>query len=97
LKDYKRQIVWLDYFNSELKRTDGRRVPLDSAIKAPTLDELGEACRRLNLDPQPQAARFPRNTRRASGYVSIKKGGTKNKLIHSIAKELTIVRGQKPK
>jgi signal recognition particle subunit SRP19 len=97
LKDYERFVVWLDYFNSELKRSEGRRVPLSSAIRSPKLSELEQACTRLSLLPQPQVARYPRAVRRDSGYVSVKKEDAKQKIILRIARELSIVRGENPK
>ncbi|MDG6900030.1 MAG: hypothetical protein JRM88_05660 [Nitrososphaerota archaeon] len=93
MKEYDRYILWLDYFDSELKRREGRRVPLSSATRAPALSELGEACRRLNLQPQPQAARFPSRAAKESGYVSIAKAGPKQALLLKVAKELATVRG----
>jgi len=93
MKDYDRQVFWLDYFDSELKRREGRRVPLNSATRAPTLAELGEACRRLNLQPEPQAARFPSRPQKESGYVSVTKASHKQDHMLKIAKELSVVRG----
>ncbi len=94
MKDYERYVVWLDYFNSELKRNQGRRVPMSAATRAPKLEELTEACRRLNLQPSAQPASFPRNGRPDSGYVSVKKVKPKQALLARIAKELTVVRGR---
>lgn len=94
MKDYERYVVWLDYFNSELKRTQGRRVPLSAATKAPKLEELTEACRKLNLQPTSQGAAYPRSGRSGSGYVSVKKLKPKQALVARIAKELTVVRGR---
>ena len=93
MKDYDRYIFWLEYFDSELKRSEGRRVPLSSATRAPTLAELGEACRRLNLQPQVQAARYPSMGGRESGYVSVAKSPPKQSLFLKVAKELSTVRG----
>ena len=93
MKDYDRHIFWLDYFDSELKRTQGRRVPLSSATRAPTLQELAEACRRLNLQPQPQTATYPSIPSKESGYVSVIKANPKRGLLLRIAKELSVVRG----
>jgi len=97
LKAYERFVFWLEYFNSELKRRQGRRVPLNAAIRSPTLKELDEACRRLALDPKPQAATFPRSAKRSSGYVSVKKEGPKQKLLVKIARQLSVVRGAEQK
>ena len=85
--------MWLDYFNSEMKRSEGRRVPLNSATKAPTLEELGEACRRLNIQPSAQTARYPSSSSRESGYVSVNKIKPKRALMMRVAKELSVVRG----
>jgi signal recognition particle subunit SEC65 len=93
MKDYDRQVFWLDYFDSELKRSEGRRVPLSSATRAPSLQELSEACRRLNLQPEPQAARYPSLPSRDSGYVSVVKANPKHVLLLKIARELSTVRG----
>ena len=93
MKEYNRYIFWLDYFDSELKRARGRRVPLSSATRAPTLPELAEACRRLNLQPQPQAARYPSVPTKESGYVSVIKSSSKKEMLIRIAKELSVVRG----
>lgn len=93
MKDYDRYVFWVDYFDSELKRSEGRRVPLSSATKAPQLAELGEACRRLNLQPQPQAARYPSRPTRESGYVSVIKSTRKHDLLLRISRELSKVRG----
>lgn len=97
MKDYDRQVFWLDYFDSELKRSNGRRVPLSNATRAPTLAELGEACRRLNLQPQPQTARYPSVPAKLSGYVSVTKASPKHSLLLKIARELSVVRGMSQK
>jgi signal recognition particle subunit SEC65 len=93
MKDYDRQVFWLGYFDSEIKRSEGRRVPLSAATRAPTLQELDEACRRLNLQPQSQAARYPCLPTRESGYVSVVKSNPKHVLLLKIARELSTVRG----
>lgn len=97
MKDYDRFIVWADYFNSELRRNQGRRVPLSLATRGPTLAELEQACTRLNLLPQAQGGKYPNSVWKESGYVSIKKEKPKQALIIKIAKELSVVRGQAQK
>lgn len=97
MKEYDRFVIWLDYLDSERKRGEGRRVPLDSCVRSPTLDELLQACKRLNIEAQPQMAFHPRAARRQSGYVSIKKTGRKQDVIVAIARELSRIRGSQPK
>ena len=97
MKSYDRFVVWLDYLDSERKRAEGRRVPLNSCVRAPTLDEVVQACKRLNIDAQPQKAFHPRAARRQSGYVSIKKTERKQQVIMAIAREMSRIRGSQPK
>jgi signal recognition particle subunit SEC65 len=93
MKDYGRHVFWLEYFDSALKRSQGRRVPLSSATREPTLQELNDACRRLNLQPQPQAARYPSFPSKETGFVSVTKSSPKQALLLKIARELSVVRG----
>ena len=66
---------------------------MSSATRAPALPELGEACRRLNIQPQLQPARHPALPSKESGYVSVVKSNPKRVLLLKIAKELSVVRG----
>lgn len=97
MKDYDRYVIWLDYFDSERKRKGGRRVPLSSATRSPKVDELEEACKRLNLQPSAQGSKHPRSPLGESGYVSVRKSKPKQALIMRIAKELSAVRGMAQK
>jgi len=97
LKEYERVVVWLDYLDSEKKRSEGRRVPLNSCVRAPTLEEMVQACKKLNLDAQPEKAFHPKAARKQSGYVSVKKQGPKQQVIMAIAREMSRIRGSQPK
>jgi signal recognition particle subunit SRP19 len=96
LKDYKRYVLWIDYFNSTMSRENGRRVPLDKSVKDPTLQELGEATRRLGYRPEPASAKVPSRPTQQSGYVSIEKkaGVRKSTVITEVSKALSTVRGE---
>ena len=97
MKDYKRLVLWLDYFNSSFSRREGRRVALDHSVKDPKLEELAEAAKRLGYSPEPEQARFPTRMSIPSGYVSIekKKEVRKEKVIEDVSKVLSSVRGEK--
>lgn len=97
MKSYERQVIWLEYMDSERKRSQGRRVPMSSCVRSPTLDELTEACRRLGLEPEAQVARFPQDVSRLSGYVSVKKSQSlkKGATVLAAARELSRVRGER--
>jgi signal recognition particle subunit SRP19 len=97
LKDYKRRILWIDYFNSTLSREDGRRIPLNRSVKDPSLEELSEAAKRLGYSPEPVVAKFPMRMSIPSGYLSIEKkvNVTKSQVISEFAKTLSSVRGER--
>ncbi|MGI0091610.1 MAG: signal recognition particle subunit SRP19/SEC65 family protein [Nitrososphaerales archaeon] len=97
MKDYKRLILWIDYFNSTMSRENGRRIPLDKSVKDPTIDELTEAASRLGYQPEPSAAKHPSRMMTPSGYVSIEKksGAKKSQVISEVAKTMSLVRGEK--
>jgi len=97
MKDYKRIILWIDYFNSSLSRGDGRRVPLSRSVKDPKLDELVDASKRLGFSPDVQEARHPLRMMVKSGYVSVEKKGNlkKMQLIDQVSKTLSAVRGER--
>jgi signal recognition particle subunit SRP19 len=98
LKEYDHLIIWLDYFNSTLSRSEGRRVPLDKAVRAPTLDELCQAASLLGYTPKPFQARHPKRGYIQSGYIAIEKRAKKTKVIYELAEVLRRVRGgQQPK
>ena len=80
-----------------MSRENGRRIPLDRSVKDPTLEELGEAARRLGFKPEPMPARVPSRPVQQSGYVSIEKkaGMKKTQVISEVAKTLSMVRGEK--
>ncbi|MDG6999942.1 MAG: hypothetical protein JRN15_12600 [Nitrososphaerota archaeon] len=97
MKDYKRFVLWTDYFNSSLSRYKGRRVPLDRSVKDPTVEELAEAGRRLGFTPEVFSARHPKRTAASSGYVNVPKTGStkKSQIISDVAKHLSNVRGER--
>jgi len=94
LKDYDHLILWIDYFNKNLKRRHGRRVKRDQAVSDPTVQDLAEAARAAGLEFSDQEinseARFPRRSFVKSGYVMVakKEGTKKSQVIDSVAEKL---------
>ncbi|MGI0078306.1 MAG: signal recognition particle subunit SRP19/SEC65 family protein [Nitrososphaerales archaeon] len=97
MKDYKRHVLWLDYFNSSLSREQGRRIPLDRSVKDPKLGELLEATQRLGYEPEPETVKHPKRMWVPSGCVSVEKKAQVKKswVISEVAKVLSNVRGEK--
>ena len=94
MKDYDHIILWVDYFNKNLKRRQGRKVKRDKAIFDPTVQELVEAAKtagyQIDDDEVNDTARFPRRSFVKSGYVMLakKEGIKKSKVIAGVAEKL---------
>ena len=94
MKDYDHVILWLDYFNKNLKRRQGRKVKRERAVFDPTVAELIEAVKTAGFEVADDAvneqARFPRRSFVKSGYVMIskKEGVSKSKVVDSVAEKL---------
>ncbi len=97
MKEYKRHILWLDYFNSSLTRGKGRRIRLDRSVKDPKIDELTEAVRRLNYNPESEIVKHPKRAQIQTAYVSIEKKPPRKKaaVLLEVAKYLSAVRGER--
>ena len=102
MKDYEHVVVWLDYFNRNLKRRQGRKVNRDKAVFDPTVQELVEAARAAGFQFSDQEinsdARFPRRSFVKSGYIMVakKEGVRKSQIIDEVANKLLRRSTQKP-
>jgi signal recognition particle subunit SRP19 len=100
LKDYDHVVLWLDYFNKNLKRRQGRKVNRDQGVFDPTVQELAEAARAAGFQLSDQEinseARFPRRSFTRSGYVMVakKEGIKKSQILDAVADNLLRRRSQ---
>lgn len=99
MKDYDHVVVWLDYFNKNLSRAKGRRMPRDRCVFDPTLKELADATAAagLSVAEQSEGARFPRRPYVRSGYVALAKDGPKSAHMRRISDALTARRARRSK
>jgi signal recognition particle subunit SRP19 len=94
LKDYDHVVLWLDYFNKNLRRRQGRKVKRDQAVFDPTIQELVGAARAAGFQLSDQEinsnARYPRRSFVKSGYVMVAKseGIKKSQIINAVANKL---------
>ena len=94
MKDYDHVVLWLEYFNKNLKRRQGRKVKRDQAVFDPSIQELVEAARAAGFQFSDQEinsnARFPRRSFVKSGYVMVakKEGIKKSQIIDAVANKL---------
>ena len=86
--------MWLDYFNKNLKRRQGRKVNSEQAVFDPTVQELEDAARAAGFQFSGQevnnGAKFPRRSFVKSGYVMVakKEGAKKSQMINAIADKM---------
>mgnify|MGYP001772638574 CR=1 FL=1 len=89
-RDYRgsRVAIYPAYFDANLSRKEGRRVPLNLAVPSPSIEDIVEVCNKLNLNPEiePEKA-YPRNFT-LKGRVIVDKRGSKVKTLLLIAGEL---------
>jgi len=94
LKDYDHVILWLDYFNKNLKRRQGRKVKGNQAVFDPTVQDLAEAAKAAGFEFSEHeindGAKYPRRSFTKSGYVMIQKkeGVKKTQIIDAVAEKL---------
>jgi len=70
-----RIVLWPGYFNVKLSRTQGRRVPKESAVSDPTLDTLALAARKVGLTKMKREAdiRHPKRASQKEGRLWLSK------------------------
>jgi signal recognition particle subunit SRP19 len=99
MKDYDHQIIWLDYFNKNLSRKKGRKIGKNISVYDPTMQELIDASKTLELDLSEEninnQARYPRRSFVKSGYIMISKKKKKSTVVNQIAKKMIETRQQK--
>ena len=99
MKDYEHVVIWLDYFNKNLKKSKGRRVGLEKCIFDPSLKELSDATKAAGFEitESNDKVRFPKRPFVRSGYVILPKGSPKTKILNKISEKLIAKRSKQSK
>ncbi|MCH8915688.1 MAG: hypothetical protein IIA82_07590 [Thaumarchaeota archaeon] len=99
MKDYEHIVIWLDYFNKNLKKSKGRRQGLEKCIFDPSLKELVDATKSAGLEitESDDKVRFPKRPFVRSGYVILPKGSSKTKILNKISEKLILKRSKQSK
>lgn len=99
MKDYEHVVIWLDYFNKNLKKSKGRRLGLEKCVFDPSLKELIDATKSAGFEitESNEKVRFPRRPFVRSGYVVLPKGSSKTKILHKISEKLVLKRSKQSK
>ena len=99
MKDYEHVVIWLDYFNKNLKKSKGRRLGLEKCVFDPSLKELMDATKAsgLEITESDDKVRFPKRPFVRSGYVIVPKGSSKTIILNKISQKLVSKRAKQTK
>jgi len=99
MKDYEHIVIWLDYFNKNLKKSKGRRQGLEKCVFDPSLKELIDATTSAGFEitESDDKVRFPKRPFVRSGYVVLPKGSSKTKILNKISEKLILKRSKQSK
>ena len=99
MKDYEHVVIWLDYFNKNLKKSKGRRQGLEKCVFDPSLKELLDATTSAGFEitESDDKVRFPKRPFVRSGYVVLPKGSSKTKILNKISEKLILKRSKQSK
>ena len=99
MKDYEHVVIWLDYFNKNLKKSKGRRLGLEKCIFDPSLKELTEATTSAGFEitESEDKVRYPKRPFVRSGYIVLPKGSSKTIILNKISQKLISKRAKQSK
>ena len=99
MKDYEHVVIWLDYFNKNLKKSKGRRLALEKCIFDPSLKELMDATTSAGFEitESDDKVRFPKRPFVRSGYIVLPKGSSRTIILNKISQKLISKRAKQTK
>jgi len=99
MKDYEHVVIWLDYFNKNLKKSKGRRLGLEKCVFDPSLKELTDATTSAGFEitESEDKVRYPKRPFVRSGYVVLPKGSSKTIILNKISQKLISKRAKQTK
>ena len=99
MKDYEHVVIWLDYFNKNLKKSKGRRLGLEKCVFDPSLKELTDATisAGFEITESEDKVRYPKRPFLSSGYVVLPKGSSKTIILNKISQKLISKRAKQTK
>ena len=99
MKDYEHVVIWLDYFNKNLKKSKGRRLGLEKCVFDPSLKELTDATTSAGFEitESEDKVRFPKRPFVRSGYIVLPKGSSKTIILNKISQKLVSKRAKQSK
>lgn len=94
MKDY---VVWPSYFDKNLSKKDGRKLPKNLALDHPKFDEIKKALESIGINHQlEKTSKYPKDQgkdERNLGRFIVEKKFSKNEILRKISKEMRKNRG----
>jgi len=80
-------VIWPAYFDADLTRSKGRRVPEELAVPSPEVEEIAQAVQQVGYDAVVERdVAYPRQHWEDSGRVLVKDADdSKNDLVQAVA------------
>ena len=85
-------VIYPEYFDHRLKRSQGRKVPLSEAVKSPKVEELTNILSELKCDYQISNQRYSGNWSNTEGSLKVNTDYSKTQLIHKLGSGLKDLR-----
>lgn len=86
MKDEKRTIIWPAYIDSKKTKSEGRKIPIENAVKSPKIREITQAAKKLGLNPSVEKYKsYPPSWWEGSGRVIVDRKMTKQEVLLKIS------------
>ena len=85
-------VIYPEYFDFNLNRSQGRKVPVNISVKKPNVEEIFGILKNLGSSVTKSQKSHPSNWHSELGSINLFYEGTKVSLLHKIGKELKIIR-----
>ena len=85
-------VIYPEYFDFNLKRSEGRKVPVNISVKRPNIDELYSITKDIGSDVKKSSKSHPSNWSAEQGSINLFFEGKTMELLHKIGKELKNLR-----
>ena len=85
-------VIYPEYFDLRLMRSQGRKVPISEAVKSPKLEELSGILSRLDYDFQISKSSHPGHWSKTEGSLKVNVESSKTQLLHKLGSTLKNLR-----
>ena len=85
-------VIYPEYFDHNLKRSEGRKVPLSEAVRSPKIEELSSLLSKIGCNFQTSKSNHSGNWSNMLGSLKVNTDLSKTQLIHKLGSGLKELR-----